>query len=106
LIQQKRVLDTIENVNQGTSDLIETNGRLLKEQGATIQKRASGAMIDFEKLTNAINDTVSAIEDVENFKQKALPDMAKSIAQLQNLSNYVDSKVQKLEKSERVKISA
>lgn len=106
LSEQKRVLDTVEAVNQGTSDLIAENGKLLRSQGAAIQKQAMGTMLQFEKLVSAINDTVAAIEDVESFKQKALPEMSKAIKNLSDLSTYVDGKIQKIEKGERIQIEA
>lgn len=106
LSDQKRVLDTVTAVNQGTSDLLAENGRLLRAQGAEIQKQSMRTMLQFEKLVSAINDTVAAIEDVETFKQKALPEMSQAIKNLADLSTYVDGKIQKLEKGGRVQIEA
>lgn len=106
LAQQKKVLDTVTAINQGTSDLLATNGALLKSQGAEIQKQASNAMLDIDKLTSAINDTISAIEDVEGFKQSALPQMSEAISKLSALSSHVDGKILKLEKGSQVKIES
>ncbi len=104
LNEQKKVLDTITAINDGTSDLLASNGMLLKTQGAAIQKQAAGAMLNMEKMTAAINDTIAAIEDVETFKQKALPEMSNTIAKFSEMSAVIDQKIQKLEKGAKVQI--
>lgn len=104
LNQQKKVLDTVTAINEGTSDLLLTNSQLLKTQGAAIQKQASGAMLDINKLSEALNNTLAAIEDIETFKQKALPEMSQTIAKFSELTAMVDKKIQKIEKGESVKI--
>ena len=104
LNEQKKVLDTITAINEGTSDLLASNGMLLKTQGAAIQKQAAGAMLNMEKMTSAINDTIAAIEDVETFKQKALPEMSNTINKFAEMSALIDQKIQKLEKGAKVQI--
>lgn len=104
LNQQKKVLDTVTAINEGTSDLLLTNSQLLKTQGAAIQKQAAGAMLDINKLSEALNNTLAAIEDIETFKQKALPEMSQTIAKFSELTAMVDKKIQKIEKGEAVKI--
>jgi uncharacterized protein YaaN involved in tellurite resistance len=105
LATQKRVLETTKEVNNVTNDIIAQNAHLLKTQGAEIQKQASSAMLDMDKLKKALEDTVSAIEDIETFKSKALPQMKSSIDQLNSMNAQVEKKIERMEASEKVKIS-
>jgi len=104
LANQKKVLDTTNAVNEGTSDLIAANANLLKTQGADIQKQAAGAMLNVEKLQAAISDTIEAIEDVESFKIKALPEMKEAIGNLNKLTLAVDQKIEKIGKGEELNL--
>lgn len=105
LATQKRVLETTKEVNNVTNDIIAQNANLLKTQGAEIQKQASSAMLDMDKLKKALEDTVSAIEDIETFKSKALPQMKNSIDQLNSMNAQVEKKIERMEAAEKVKIS-
>lgn len=100
LATQKKILDLTNNINQATSDTMLQNSRMLKEQGAQIQKQASSATLDIEKITLSMQELVLAIEDVETYKQKALPELKKSIGVLKELSEKVDTKIDKMKHSD------
>jgi len=101
LATQKKILDLTENINKAASETMLQNSKMLKEQGVQIQKQASNAMLDIDKITESMNLLVEAIDDVENYKKEALPGMKESIAQLSNLSDIVDRKVNKMEQGEK-----
>lgn len=92
LNQQQRVLQAVKDINTQTSDLIAQTGQKLKQQGAAIQEGAANAMLDMEKLKNAFNDVLSAMEDTQNFKINALPKMRENIT-LYN--QYIDEMSEK-----------
>lgn len=104
LANQKKVLDATTSINDATNDIILQNSQALKDQGAAIQKQASGTMLDVEKLRQAIDNTVTAIEDVQAFKVNALSEMSKAIKDLNVLTTKVDAEVKKIGKSEEIQL--
>jgi uncharacterized protein YaaN involved in tellurite resistance len=104
LASQKKILDLTDNINQATADTMVQNSKMLKDQGAAIQKQAASATLDIQKVTQSMEDLIAAIEDVETFKQAALPGMKESVNALQALSETVDAKVEKMEKGEKYKL--
>lgn len=79
LEQQQRVLKAVQDINAQTSNLIAHTSEKLKEQGTQIQQGASNAMLDMDKLKNAFDNVISAMEDIKNFKVNALPKMQENI---------------------------
>jgi len=104
LDKQRQIMDQVDAVNDVTNNLIEQNGILLRTQGTEIQKRASSSMLDIDKLTKGITETIAALEDLENYRLKALPEMQKSINMLNNLTSSTDLKLENLQKSENVRL--
>jgi uncharacterized protein YaaN involved in tellurite resistance len=102
LASQKKILDLTNDINNMTSDTMVRNSQMIKEQGASIQKQAASSTLDIEKITQSMNDLMSAIDDVENFKRNALPDMKESVNKLQELSNIIDNKISKFDSGERI----
>jgi uncharacterized protein YaaN involved in tellurite resistance len=103
LANQKRVLETVKRTNEVAGNMLTNNAKLLKEQGAEIQKQAMGSAIDVETIRNAMSETLDAIKQVEEFKMKALPEMKKAIGDLNSISNESSSKIAQLEKGAKVK---
>ncbi len=87
LDQQKRVLKAVQDVNAQTSELISQTSEKLKNQGKSIQEGATSAMLDMEKLKNAFDNVLEAMEATQNFKVNALPKMQQDI-ELYN--QYID----------------
>lgn len=79
LDQQNRVLQAVQDINAQTSELIAHTGAKLKEQGTQIQQGAANAMLDMDKLKNAFDNVISAMEDMKNFKIQSLPKMQENI---------------------------
>ena len=99
LYNQKIVLRKIEMLNETTSNLISSTSRMLKEQGAAIQKQATDSTVSPEVLKQAFQDTIAALEDISTFKQQALPKMQETVAQFRVLAEAGEREIARLEKA-------
>jgi uncharacterized protein YaaN involved in tellurite resistance len=106
LANQKRVLETVNATNQMAGDMLVNNAKMMKEQGADIQKGAVSAAIEVHKIQEAMSTTLDAIKDVEEFKSNALPDMKKAILELNEANTVASAKISQLEMGEVFKKSA
>lgn len=102
LANQKIVLEKIEAINTTTNDLIAKTAANLKMQGAEIHKKAASAQLDIEVLKQAFNDINSALEDISSYRRDALPKMANTILEMDELSKRADDSVKKFKKAEKV----
>jgi len=98
LYNQKIVLRKIELLNETTSNLISSTGRMLKEQGAAIQKQATESTINPEVLKQSFQDTIAALEDISTFKQQALPKMQETVAQFRIMAEEGEREIARLER--------
>lgn len=106
LANQKRVLETTNEVNKATNDIIAANANMLKTQGVEIQKQASSTMLNMETLQKALKDIADAVTEIETFKEKALPEMKKSIDALNLMNGQIENHIQMKERAEQIKIEA
>ena len=100
LYNQKIVLQKIELLNETTSSIISATSKMLKEQGAEIQKQATESTISPDVLKQAFSETISALEDIATFKQQALPRMHETVAQFRELAEKGEKEISRLEKVE------
>ena len=98
LANQKIVLSKIQMVNETTDNLISGTAKMLKEQGATIHKQAAGTMLSMENLKQAFTDINAALEDIARYRQEALPQMAKQILELNELSAKQEAAIEQMER--------
>lgn len=98
LYNQKIVLQKIEMLNKTTNELISGTARMLKEQGAAINKQSMEANISVDTLKSAFADTMAALETISVYKQEALPKMKETISQFRELAEAGEKQIQKLEK--------
>jgi len=101
LANQKIVLDKVSALNKTTSDLIAGTAARLKTQGAAIHAQASGAMLDMDALKSAFADINIAMDEISRFRQEALPRMAQTIVEFDELTARGEEAVQKYEQSQR-----
>ncbi|MCG8457832.1 MAG: toxic anion resistance protein, partial [Holophagales bacterium] len=101
LADQKAVLNKVESVNEVTSDLIAGTAEQLKEQGAAIQKQASSAMLDMNALKSAFADIDVAIEDLSTFRMQALPQMARTVQELDEVTARADASIRNIDSIRR-----
>lgn len=93
---QKLVLNQINEVNALTNNMIEATSLALKQQGAEIHKQASESAINAVTLENAFQNIFQAMDEIDNFKSQALPNMEKTIQSLESsvekAKNYLSSR--------------
>jgi len=97
------VLDKIEAVNTTTSNLMRGTAARLKTQGVEVHKQASRGMLDMQALKDAFGDIHAALEDISTFRQQALPEMAKNILELDNLTRHASVTIQRMQDGNRAR---
>lgn len=102
LYNQKIVLEKVEMLNETTNNMIAATSRMLKDQGASIQKQAVEANISVDTLRQAFADTLSALDDISSYKEKALPQMAQTIRDFRAIAEEGEARLQSLEKGKSV----
>ena len=100
LYNQKIVLKKIDLLNETTGNLISSTSRMLKEQGAAIQKQAVESTVSPDVLKQAFRDTIAALDDIAAFKLKALPIMHDTVAQFKTLAETGEKEIARLERTE------
>ncbi len=103
LANQKIVLDKVSAVNRTTSDLIRGTAERLRTQGAAIQTQAASAMIDMEALKGAFGDIHAALDEIAKYRQDALPKMASTILEFDQLAAEAESDIRKAEAGDRLR---
>ena len=98
LYNQKIVLEKIQMLNTATNNMISATSRMLKEQGTVIQREAVEASISPDTLKQAFADTLSALDDISAYKEKALPQMAQTIQDFRQLAEAGEHQLIKMEK--------
>ena len=98
LYNQRIVLKKIQALNETTNNLIASTSRMLKDQGAEIQKQSMQTSVSVETLRDSFADALSALEAISTYKQEALPAMRVTIAQFRELADQGEVEIAKLEK--------
>lgn len=102
LYNQRIVLKKIELLNQTTDALISGTSRMLKEQGAAIQKQSIETSISVDTLKQAFTDVLSALDSISAYKQEALPRMRETIGHFRELANAGEQQIQRLERGQKL----
>lgn len=97
LANQRLVLDRVEALNSGTSDMIAGTARALRDQGVDIQNRAASTSLDMEQLEQAFTDVLAAIDDVSRYRREALPRLDEQIDRLDELAKRGRSSIRAME---------
>lgn len=98
LYNQKIVLEKVEMLNETTNHMISATSRMLKEQGAVIQREAVEASISPDTLKQAFADTLSALDDISTYKKKALPQLAQTIQDFRHIADEGERQIADMEK--------
>ena len=101
LYNQRIVLDKVDSLNQATNAMISATSRMLKEQGAEIQVKATEANISVDTLKASFADTLQALEDISTYKQTALPRIKKTIEDFREIADEGQRHVDRLETIDR-----
>ena len=105
LNNQKIVMDKIAMINSTTDSLIANTAKQIKTQGVEIQKQAASTQLDINVLKTAFADINMALDDLSQFRQQALPEMAKSILEMDQLTSEIEKKVNETEKAKAIEAS-
>ena len=101
LANQKIVLDKLVGVRKTTENLMLNNAKRLRTQGVEIQKEAGNTAISLDVLKKAFADIDAAMTNISEFKQQALPNMAKAIEELDTMNQEGEKRVKKLEEGNK-----
>jgi uncharacterized protein YaaN involved in tellurite resistance len=83
LNNQQLVLDQITALNTTTSGLIERTSELLKTNSARIQEQSASSTIGIESLQKAFANIYETMDTIDQFKVRALDNMAATIGSLE-----------------------
>lgn len=97
LYNQNIVLEKINALNETTNNMIAATSRMLKEQGAEIQRNAVEANISEDTLRQSFADTIQALEDISTYKQAALPKIKATIESFQEIADMGNEYIARLE---------
>ncbi len=97
LVRQKKVLHGVQAVTETTNDLLVSTSEALKTQGIDIQKQATRAQIDIDQLKVAFSNVETALKDISEFRQSALPTMAESVIEMDELTKKMGDSIEKME---------
>ncbi len=79
MTNQRLVLQQITSLNQTTSDIIDSTGKLLRDQTAKIHEQAAASTIPLETLQRAFQNIYDTMDEVDSFKVKALETMKQTV---------------------------
>jgi uncharacterized protein YaaN involved in tellurite resistance len=69
----------------------------LKTQGTAIHQQATGAMLDMDALRTAFDDIEIALDEISRYRRDALPTMAATILELDQLTAQSEAAIERLE---------
>jgi uncharacterized protein YaaN involved in tellurite resistance len=82
LTNQKLVLESITQLNTTTANIIDSTGKLLKDNTARIHEQAASATIPIETLQRAFQNIYDTMDAIDTFKLKALDSMKATVGTL------------------------
>ena len=82
MTNQKLVLDQITALNTTTANIIDSTGKLLKENTARIHEQASSSTIPLETLQRAFQNIYDTMDAIDTYKLKALDSMKTTVTTL------------------------
>ncbi|WP_133366200.1 toxic anion resistance protein [Qipengyuania sediminis] len=82
MTNQRLVLGQITALNDTTAGIIDSTGKLLREQTAKIHQQAAASTIPLETLQRAFQNIYDTMDEVDQFKLKALDSMKQTVGLL------------------------
>ncbi|WP_404418818.1 toxic anion resistance protein [Marinospirillum sp.] len=92
---QKLVLNQIAALNNTTNQLLAGTAQQLRQQGVEIQRQASSSLIDLDTLEQAFTDMLSAVDELNAYRQEALPLLNEQIDRLAALNSKAEATASK-----------
>lgn len=102
LYNQKIVLKKIQALNETTNSIISSTSKMLKDQGAEIQRQSMDTGVSVDTLKSAFADLTTALEEISTYKQKALPVMKDTIEQFKELAEKGEAQISQLERGSAI----
>ena len=84
MTNQKLVLQQITSLNQTTAGIIDSTSTMLREQTGQIHEQAASSTIPLETLQRAFQNIYDTMDEVDDFKVKALANMKQTVTTLSN----------------------
>jgi uncharacterized protein YaaN involved in tellurite resistance len=84
LTNQKLVLEQITQLNTTTANIIDSTGKLLRQNTAQIHEQAAASTIPLETLQRAFQNIYDTMDAIDTFKLKALDSMKTTVNTLGN----------------------
>ena len=75
MTNQKLVLDQITSLNTTTANIIDSTGKLLRDNTGRIHEQAAASTIPLETLSRAFQNIYDTMDAIDTFKLKALDSM-------------------------------
>ena len=82
MTNQRLVLQQITALNETTADMIDSTGKLLREQTGRIHEQAASSTIPMETLQRAFQNIYDTMDNIDTFKLKALDSMKQTVETL------------------------
>ena len=76
------MLDQITSLNTTTANIIDSTGKLLRDNTARIHEQAAASTIPLETLSRAFQNIYDTMDAIDTFKMKALDSMKTTITTL------------------------
>ncbi|WP_440995152.1 toxic anion resistance protein [Arhodomonas sp. SL1] len=83
LTNQRLVLEQIEALNETTGDVIQGTSELMREQSGRIHEQAASSGVDLEKLQSAFTNIYATMDEMSEYKVKALDSMKETVDALE-----------------------
>jgi uncharacterized protein YaaN involved in tellurite resistance len=101
LSNQKMVIEQVTALRGTTEDIIRTNAQMLAAQSGDIQKIAADPAVSAQTLTEAFNQIYRTLDSIDEFRGKAVQNMATTIesldGELRKASSYIERASRKSE---------
>jgi uncharacterized protein YaaN involved in tellurite resistance len=79
MTNQRLVLQQITSLNETTAGIIDSTGKLLRDNTAKIHEQAASSTIPMETLQRAFQNIYDTMDAVDTFKVKALANMKQTV---------------------------
>lgn len=89
-------------VNKTTDSLIAWTAENLKTQGVAIHKQAASSQLSMDTLKQSFADIHAALNDIAAFRRDALPQMAGSILEMDDMAATVTAVIGKVDEGKQI----
>ena len=96
LENQRITLAKVTAVNETTNKLIAGTASKLRTQGVDIHKQAAATQLDIAVLRTAFADIAAALDDIQQFRRAALPQMQQNITEMEHANQANAQRIESL----------